>query len=220
MEALVMKRKGGFAVVPYKGETHWKWNGGVAIINGYRAIKMPDHPFAQGTGYVFEHRLVMEQRLGRHLLPTEKVHHVNGDRTDNRPENLVVLSHRVHLRSHMCKEGARTDLLENLEWLSGKHRDGLNTNEIATMIGCAAHAVRMALDRFGIRAIVSENGHIPQKYPLLHNPDWLMEQTAKYSQREIARMAGCSPRLVVTLQKKFGIVSSHKPGPRSKLLKS
>jgi hypothetical protein len=48
----------------------------------------PDHPRAGKGQYVFEHIIVMEERLGRHLLPHESVHHRNGIRDDNRPENL------------------------------------------------------------------------------------------------------------------------------------
>lgn len=56
------------------------------------AIYHPSHPNAKRTGYVLEHRLVMEDRLGRPLLPGENVHHINGIKDDNRPDNLELWS--------------------------------------------------------------------------------------------------------------------------------
>lgn len=79
------------------GELHYAWTKGERIQGGYNYVWMPNHPSLAGTKrkYVRKCRLVMEQVLGRPLQRYEEVHHINGIKTDDRPENLELWS-----RSH------------------------------------------------------------------------------------------------------------------------
>lgn len=74
-------------------ENNPAWKGGRMIDpDGYVLIRMPDHPHANRHGYVREHRLVAEMVLDRLLERSEVVHHIDGNRQNNTPENLEVFS--------------------------------------------------------------------------------------------------------------------------------
>ncbi len=81
-----------------------KWKGGKFLRNGYRYILDPSHPLANKNGYVAEHRKVLMEKIGRPLRMGRKnmevAHHVNGNKLDNRPENLEVMNQSNHQTYH------------------------------------------------------------------------------------------------------------------------
>lgn len=107
-----------------KGEQNNMWKGGRSIAsNGYVLIRVGlSHPLSDTRGYAYEHRLVASQKIGRSITSSEHVHHINGDKTDNRPENLEVLTVVEHRLVHRKKDSNRklpTESNEFIECLCG-----------------------------------------------------------------------------------------------------
>lgn len=77
------------------GENNPGWKGG-KFLGNYVYLRIKGHPNLMSNGYIAEHRYVMEQKIGRCLGRWEHVHHINGIKHDNRPENLELVNAQTH----------------------------------------------------------------------------------------------------------------------------
>lgn len=73
----------------------------------YNYAVVKNHPNAGKYGYVLEHRIIMENYLGRLLNPNEVVHHINSNKKDNRIENLELMTCSEHARKHAMQRGRK-----------------------------------------------------------------------------------------------------------------
>lgn len=77
-----------------------KYGGHTKNRSGYLYVYCPSHPYCSSDGYVMEHRLVMENSIGRYLEKDEVVHHINKNKKDNRIENLQLMTRSEHAKLH------------------------------------------------------------------------------------------------------------------------
>lgn len=60
-----------------------------------------DHPYKDNKGYIMQHRLIMEQSIGRYLEPYEEVHHIDYNKQNNNINNLMLVTKTEHRRIYL-----------------------------------------------------------------------------------------------------------------------
>ena len=71
------------------------------VKNGYKKILQPNHHRSDNYGYVFEHILVMERHLGRNISSPEVIHHIDHNKLNNDPSNLMIFkNNKDHIAYH------------------------------------------------------------------------------------------------------------------------
>jgi hypothetical protein len=123
-------KEAGFAlrpgpVAPLKGMDAPAWKGGRRIVrHGYVEVYCPEHPMAKKNGYALEHRKVASDAAGRPLTEDEEVHHINGVKSDNTPENLLVVKSGKHQQLHADHRREVWELRKRIETLESQLNPG------------------------------------------------------------------------------------------------
>jgi len=129
--AQISRRSGSEAkkMLDWNGSAHPHWKGGRRRNrDGYILIYYPEHPRAN-RGYIFEHILVWEQAHEKFLPRDWVVHHLNGIKDDNRPENLVAFPRNGHSAKHRLLEKFRYVRIQQLEKENQMLRDNIQRED-------------------------------------------------------------------------------------------
>jgi DNA-binding CsgD family transcriptional regulator len=130
---------------------------------GYVLIKVDNHPCADSKGYVREHRLVMEEKLGRYLRPGEVVHHINHIKNDNRIENLLLCSDEEHKKEHTGDYHKEIDIEELKVWVT----KALTIKELCEHFNITRQTLLSRMDYYNIDYSHLRNNHANLKSRLM-----------------------------------------------------
>lgn len=98
-----------------KGDKCPRWKSGKIITTqGYYRIFKPEWISADKDGYVTEHKFLVEKLLKRKLKTSETIHHINGDKKDNRLKNLYLFSNKAQHASYHHNKKSKIIIMSNL----------------------------------------------------------------------------------------------------------
>lgn len=88
------------------GDKNPRWRNGIYVSSqGYVYIKIQYHPHKDKRGYVALHRLLMEYKIHRYLLPSEHVDHIDSNKQNNSLSNLQVVSNSMNKKLDILRHG-------------------------------------------------------------------------------------------------------------------
>jgi HNH endonuclease len=118
--------------------------GGNKLMNrrGYIYELCPEHLAGDGPGYVGQHRLVYERHYGFYLRKTTVIHHINGEKDDNRLENLQPYTWAEHMALHRAE--LRSEKFPRLthELVREALQKTKNLKKAAALVGCSHSTIQ------------------------------------------------------------------------------
>lgn len=132
------------------GEENHLWKGGKTLSpSGYVLVRI------DGKMHL-EHRVVMEEHLGRKLKPNEHVHHINHIKNDNRIENLQIIDPIEHQKIHNELAISKSKLIELIN-------NGYNITEMSRVLNVSTTPIRKRINDYNLNDLYSSNANKRRK---------------------------------------------------------